>query len=85
MPVRGKMEGAPVIAVEGKIFPVKEVYVDDMSSLGQVNLWPINFTIIIIIFTFFFHTMLVENAVLFQLTHSSSKHYGSFSQTKYYP
>lgn len=36
MPVRGKMEGAPVIGVEGKIFPIQELYLDDMTSLGQV-------------------------------------------------
>lgn len=36
VPVQGQLQGAPVIPVEGKIFPVKEVYLDHLTSLGQV-------------------------------------------------
>ena len=37
VPVQGRLEGAPVIPLEGKIFPVKEVYLDQLTGLGQVT------------------------------------------------
>lgn len=34
VPVRGKVEGAPVVTVEGKSFPVVECYLDDLKDVG---------------------------------------------------
>ena len=35
--VRNKLEGAPVVSVEGKMFDVAEYYLDHLHSLGEVN------------------------------------------------
>ena len=37
VPVRGRVEGAPVITVEGKSFPVVECYLDDLYELTGVS------------------------------------------------
>jgi len=37
VPVQGQLQGAPVIPVEGKMYPVKEIYLDHLLSLGQVG------------------------------------------------
>lgn len=34
VPVRGRVEGAPVVTVEGKSFPVIESYLDDLTGIG---------------------------------------------------
>jgi len=34
VPVRGKVEGAPVVSVDGKSFPVVESYLDDIRDIG---------------------------------------------------
>ena len=34
--VRGKLEGAPVVSVEGKMYDVAEYYLDELQSLGEV-------------------------------------------------
>ena len=34
VPVRGRVEGAPVVSVEGKNFPVVECYLDDLHDIG---------------------------------------------------
>ncbi|XP_048586381.1 ATP-dependent RNA helicase TDRD9 isoform X1 [Nematostella vectensis] len=36
MPIRGQLEGAPVFAVEGNIFPVQEYYLEDLASVGPL-------------------------------------------------
>lgn len=35
--VRGKLEGAPVVSVEGRMFDVAEYYLDELQSLGEVH------------------------------------------------
>lgn len=34
VPVRGRVEGAPVVTVEGKSFPVIESCLDDLTGIG---------------------------------------------------
>ena len=34
VPVRGRVEGAPVITVEGRSFPVVECYLEDLQDVG---------------------------------------------------
>ena len=34
VPVRGRVEGAPVVSVDGKSFPVVESYLDDLKNIG---------------------------------------------------
>ena len=34
VPVRGRVEGAPVVSVKGKSFPVVESYLDDLKDIG---------------------------------------------------
>lgn len=34
VPVRGRVEGAPVVSVDGKSFPVVESYLDDLNDVG---------------------------------------------------
>jgi len=34
VPVRGRVEGAPVVGVDGKSFPVVESYLDDLKDIG---------------------------------------------------
>jgi len=34
VPVRGRVEGAPVVSVDGKSFPVVESYLDDLKDIG---------------------------------------------------
>ena len=34
VPVRGRVEGAPVISVDGKSFAVVESYLDDLRDIG---------------------------------------------------
>lgn len=36
VPVRGRVEGAPVVTVEGKSFPVIESYLDDLTGIGMI-------------------------------------------------
>lgn len=43
VPVRGRVEGAPVITVEGKSFPVVECYLDDLYELTGVSTSTVNF------------------------------------------
>lgn len=38
VPVRGRVEGAPVVTVEGKSFPVVECYLDDLQDIGVSTL-----------------------------------------------
>ena len=33
MSVRGNLEGAPVVSVEGKGFPVQEIYLEDLIGI----------------------------------------------------
>ena len=33
IPIRGQLEGAPVVSVEGKIYDVEEYYLDDLKPL----------------------------------------------------
>lgn len=42
VPVRGRVEGAPVITVEGKSFPVVECYLDDLYELTGVSTLTVN-------------------------------------------
>ena len=42
VPVRGRVEGAPVITVEGKSFPVVECYLDDLYELTEVSTLTVN-------------------------------------------
>lgn len=35
LPINGRLEGAPVVTVEGKSYPVKEYYLDDI--IGAVR------------------------------------------------
>ena len=35
--VRNKLEGAPVVSVEGKMYDVAEYYLDHLHTLGEVN------------------------------------------------
>ena len=37
IPVRDKMEAAPVYSVEGRSFAVSEFYVEDLEQLGPVS------------------------------------------------
>jgi ATP-dependent RNA helicase TDRD9 len=37
IPVRGKLEPAPVISVEGRVHDVKEFYIEDLKVLGEVR------------------------------------------------
>ena len=34
LPVRGRVEGAPVVSVEGRSFPVVESYLDELTDVG---------------------------------------------------
>ena len=34
VPVRGKVEGAPVVTVDGKSFPVVESFLDELTDVG---------------------------------------------------
>ena len=34
VPVRGRVEGAPVVSIEGRSFPVVECYLDELQDLG---------------------------------------------------
>ncbi|KAL9952201.1 hypothetical protein ACROYT_G039416 [Oculina patagonica] len=36
VPVRGRVEGAPVVTVEGKSFPVVESYLDELTDVGMI-------------------------------------------------
>ncbi|XP_041351970.1 ATP-dependent RNA helicase TDRD9-like [Gigantopelta aegis] len=36
LPVRDRLEPAPVVSVEGRVFRVSEFYADDLSSLGEI-------------------------------------------------
>ncbi|XP_064649764.1 ATP-dependent RNA helicase TDRD9-like [Lineus longissimus] len=36
IPIRGKLESAPVISVEGRVFDVKEFYIEDLKVLGEL-------------------------------------------------
>ncbi|KAJ7352991.1 hypothetical protein OS493_032930 [Desmophyllum pertusum] len=36
VPVRGRVEGAPVVTVEGKSFPVVESYLDELRDVGMI-------------------------------------------------
>ena len=42
VPVRGRVEGVPVITVEGKSFPVVECYLDDLYELTGVSTLTVN-------------------------------------------
>ena len=35
--VRGSLEAAPVVSVEGSMFKVPEYYIEDLKSLGPVS------------------------------------------------
>ena len=37
VPVRGQLEGAPVVTVDCKGYPVDESYLEDLKGLGQVH------------------------------------------------
>jgi HrpA-like RNA helicase len=39
MPVRDRLEQAPVVDVEGKPFKVNEYYAEDLIQLGPVSLY----------------------------------------------
>ena len=36
IPVRGQLEGAPVVSVEGRMYDVAEFYLDNLQGLGEV-------------------------------------------------
>ena len=38
MPIAGKLENAPVVNIEGKVYDVQEIYAPDVSHLGQVRM-----------------------------------------------
>lgn len=40
LPVRGRLEPAPVYTVEGRCFTVSEYYVEDLRQLGVVGATP---------------------------------------------
>ena len=37
VPIRGQLEQAPIVSVEGEIFNVSEYYIEDLRSLGEVS------------------------------------------------
>ena len=43
VPVRGRVEGAPVVTVDGKSFPVVECYLEDLKDIGVSTVLEIGF------------------------------------------
>ena len=43
VPVRGRVEGAPVVTVDGKSFPVVECYLEDLKDIGVSTVLKIGF------------------------------------------